>query len=226
MTDPERLHLDPESPLERSLLTAGRNYRASPQTRARLLGALGISGASAASAATSSAAALAKAALGKVALGVLLIGGLAIPAAWYVRGHEGRLEAPAPLATRAPAVPPLLRVEVATPPEVPAPPASVSAARMEPRSIEPSAPLSAELAALDGVRAALSRGEATTALSGLDAYARDYPRGKLRLEAEVLRIASLAKSGQSATARRRAQAFLQRHPNSLLAACVRGYAAP
>ena len=59
------------------------------------------------------------------------------------------------------------------------------------------------------------------ALVRLDAYGRAYPHGRLGLEAEVLRIDALDESGRRDAARARAEAFLQRHPHSVLAARVR-----
>jgi outer membrane protein assembly factor BamD (BamD/ComL family) len=83
--------------------------------------------------------------------------------------------------------------------------------------------LAAELGALDAVRARLSSGDASGALAKLDEYARTYPRGRLVLEAEVLRIDALAKNGQHSAAKKRAESFLTRHPKSVLASRVRGY---
>lgn len=85
------------------------------------------------------------------------------------------------------------------------------------------ASLQAELTALDAARAALASGNAQGALAHLDAYGRAHPRGLLGLEAEVLRIDALAKSGQHAAATQRAEAFMRRHPNSVLASRVRRY---
>ena len=70
-------------------------------------------------------------------------------------------------------------------------------------------------------RSRLARGDAEGALTQLDAYARGYPRGRLELEADVLRIDALDQSGRTVAARERAEAFLRRHPHSLLAARVR-----
>jgi hypothetical protein len=50
-----------------------------------------------------------------------------------------------------------------------------------------------------------------------------YPRGRLSLEAEVLRIDALERSGQSESARRRAELFLRHHPKSVLAPRVRRF---
>lgn len=104
----------------------------------------------------------------------------------------------------------------------------------EPAKVAPSVPapsalkrssvseaLQQELAQLDVVRARLATGRAEQALSLLDAYDRGTPRGSLRLEAEVLRIDALSRSGRMEQARARARAFLTRHPTSVLAARVR-----
>lgn len=81
--------------------------------------------------------------------------------------------------------------------------------------------LQQELAQLDAVRARLASGRAEQALSLLDTYDRGTPRGSLRLEAEVLRIDALSRSGRVDQARARARVFLTRHPTSVLAARVR-----
>lgn len=84
-----------------------------------------------------------------------------------------------------------------------------------------SASLTEETQAVDAARSALARGDARGALSALDAYARKYPRGRLSLEAEALRIDALDKSGQHESAKRRAESFLRNHPKSVLAPRVR-----
>jgi outer membrane protein assembly factor BamD (BamD/ComL family) len=81
--------------------------------------------------------------------------------------------------------------------------------------------LQLELQRLDATRRRLAAGQADQALALLDAYERATPRGVLKLEAEVLRIDALARSGRLAQAQARAASFLARHPNSVLAARVR-----
>jgi RNA polymerase sigma-70 factor, ECF subfamily len=81
--------------------------------------------------------------------------------------------------------------------------------------------LRGELAQLDAARSRLAGGEPEQALGLLDAYDRATPRGALKLEAEVMRIDALSRSGRSAQAKQRAQAFLRRYPESVLAARVR-----
>lgn len=99
----------------------------------------------------------------------------------------------------------------------------VAATKLEPKPSGTGAALEAELGALDAARTMLASGNARGALSLLDAYSRAHPRGRLGLEAEVLRIDALAKSGRSDAASQRAAAFLRRHPNSVLASRVRRY---
>ncbi|WP_437332395.1 hypothetical protein [Sorangium sp. So ce394] len=129
---------------------------------------------------------------------------------------------PAPVAAPAPAPP-----AEAEPEEIPAPVRAGSsggaASRVDPKPASSSAALKAELSALDAARSTLASGNAQGALTLLDAYSKEHPRGRLGLEAEVLRIDALAKSGRLDAASQRAKAFLQRHPNSVLASRVRRY---
>jgi len=250
VTDPTRLVSTPESELERALLTAGRSYGASSSVRANTLLALGLTAAATTVAPSAAAASssLSKAALGKVALALLAIG-IAVPAYRYFNRTSGASVA-RPSAVGTASVLPLPSVAIeptaaasaapaeATPVEAAQveaarveaaePPASTTArssgkARAEPKPVsEP--PLTAELAALDAARSSLSHSDPSSALSALDGYARNFPRGRLKLEAEVLRIGALSKSGQTEAARKRAQAFLRLHPDSVLASRVRSYA--
>ena len=86
--------------------------------------------------------------------------------------------------------------------------------------------LTQELAALDAARASLAGGEARRALRLLDTYDQSYPHGRLELEADVLRIDAMARSGRRDAARALAEAFLRKHPNSVLASRVRAHAQP
>jgi TolA-binding protein len=98
-----------------------------------------------------------------------------------------------------------------------------SAAIAAARSTVSDRSLAAELSALEAARAALAKGEASGAATLLDAYVTAYPHGRLELEAEVLRIDVLARSGKPDVAKKRAQSFLRRYPTSVLATHVRGY---
>jgi hypothetical protein len=227
MTEPRRLREQTDSGLERALLEAGTVYRSSPATRARTLAALGVAGSVALSTGAAGGAfssLLAKLGWTKLAISAAFVAG-ALPVGYYAwhRYHapvptppaEAVVEAPASAQPAAPTP-----VEAATV-EPPAPDTSSSVAR--PANTKPGVALTAELGALDAVRSALAQGDPGGALSLLDAYAKDYPRGRLELEAEVLRIDALARAGQTDLAKKRAETFLKRHPKSVLASRVRGY---
>jgi hypothetical protein len=230
MNEPRRLREEAGSDFERALLDAGTSYRSSEAVRARTLAALGIAGSAALTAGTAGGASstlLTKAGWTKL-LAISGIGAtVAAPVGYYA--WQRAQEAPAPVAVvqvqGARPVPPAPRAPEPPAPETRAEPAARAvppAPKAEPRTPSASA-LTAELGALDAARSRLSSGDAAGALSLLDDYARAYPRGRLVLEAEVLRIDALAKSGQMGAAKRRAEAFLKRHPNSVLASRVRTY---
>lgn len=108
----------------------------------------------------------------------------------------------------------------------PAPPALV-----EPRAPAPSAParravppvrsIARETEQLEAARAELHAGASQRALSTLDRYEREHPRGVLREEAELLRIEALWRAGQRRRARQHAARFLQHNPRSAHAARIR-----
>jgi hypothetical protein len=237
MNEPRRLREECESPLERALLEAGASYRSSVGTRERTLAALGLAGSAALSAAAIGTATSTFSKLGwaKALTVVSAVSAVtAVPVGYYAwqRSQESAAaqvlvsapKAPAPTQSRA-----LRRAEPALPsahlmvePIASAAPVNSPSVRAQ-KASSSSADLTAELAAIEKARSALSAGDASGALSQLDAYARSYPRGRLALEAEVLRIDALARSGQRDAAKRRAEQFVRRHPNSVLNARVRGY---
>lgn len=232
MSEPRRLREEGGSAFERALLDAGASYRSSPAVRARTLAALGVAGTAALTASTaggaSSVALLTKAGWTKL----LAISGLGVTAAapvGYYAWQKAQAPEPAMVAVAAP------RAERPRPAAVEEPPAPTPVAELAPEPqrvapaprVEPKAhsasALAAELGALDAARSRLAAGDAVSALALLDDYSRAYPRGRMVLEAEVLRIDALAKSGQMAQAKKRAELFLKRHPNSVLASRVRTY---
>jgi hypothetical protein len=234
MDEPDRMLNQTGSSLERALLQEGRSYGGPDELRARTLAALGLAG----SAGLATGGALVwlaartwstKALLAISAVTVLV----AVPVAYVTFGWgERSVAVPAPL----PAVVPQPSREatpVAALPqefEAPAPsPAAASSVAPAPSTARASAAsassaLRAELAALDAVRSTLASGDSVGALAFLDAYFRTFPRGRLHLEAEVLRIDAFAKGGRVTDARKSAEDFLKRHPNSVLAARVQTYA--
>jgi Outer membrane lipoprotein len=122
-----------------------------------------------------------------------------------------------------------------------APPAKVPAA--EPTAAPESAPaavatpsdgkphlaassqLREESVAVLEARSALRSGDAARSLALLEQARARFPRGALGQEREALTIQALAQSGDHASARRRAEAFLRAHPQSPYVADVRLVAA-
>jgi len=89
-----------------------------------------------------------------------------------------------------------------------------------------SSQLREESVALLAARAALRAGDAARSLALLEQARFRFPRGALGQEREALTIQALAQSGERASARRRADAFLRAHPQSPYVADVRLLATP
>jgi hypothetical protein len=224
MMDERDYRRDPAaSPLERALLQEGRSYRAPADLHDRTLAALGIaSSAGIAGAVLAWLAAKSLATKVILALSTLtLLAAIPLGYVWLGNHRDAALSSPVVPLAPAPATMPAL-----VPPSVSAP------AREPPPSVKPALPtpspstgaaLRAELAALDAVRSALAKDDASSALSLVATYFRTFPRGRLSPEAEVLRIDALAGTGQMKSAKREAQEFIKRHPNSVLSARVRPY---
>lgn len=83
------------------------------------------------------------------------------------------------------------------------------------------APLDAELAAIDGARAALTSGRSEEALRAIELYRRDFTKPHFAIEADALEVQALAGAGRVDEARRRAEVFLRAHPQSPYAQRVR-----
>lgn len=81
--------------------------------------------------------------------------------------------------------------------------------------------LSAEVSALDGVRTALSIGALHDAELQLAGYRRNFARGALRSEAEVLALELLVAQGRMQAAARAAERFVAQHPRDPQVARVR-----
>lgn len=80
-----------------------------------------------------------------------------------------------------------------------------------------------ELSQIARVESALRSGNPAGALKLLNEYRSRFPKPQLGLEAEVLTIQALHESGSVAAAGKRAQGFLDRHPQSPLGARARQY---
>jgi hypothetical protein len=84
--------------------------------------------------------------------------------------------------------------------------------------------LESELAALDQVRAELSRGNMTAAIAELDQYDRQFRRGgSLGAEATRLRLEALSKAGRAREARDLASRFIASDPDNPLVDRARAY---
>jgi hypothetical protein len=231
MRELPRLREERGSALEHALLGAGVSPVVSPRTRAKTLAALGVAGSAALLASTVAGplTTLAKLGWAKLLVGLSIVGVAgALPVVSYyythrVHSHEAPVVAPrrahAPLHRAVAAQPVTVSELMAEPARVEQPKVRAVTRPRATHSTEQTLVL--ELAALDAARSTLTSGDAHSALALLDIYGDRFPHGRLELEAEVLRIDALAKSGQPDLARRRAEAFLRHHPRSVLAARVR-----
>ena len=219
MSEPPRLLEESTSPVERALLEAGTSYRSSASVHAKTLAAVGIVGTAAVTEVAG--ASLSNLAWPKWLTALSVVGATAaVPVVYYTLQDPEPVAQVRPAPRRQPVAPNF--IEPVTPDEpkpiVEVKPAPV--ARSETRAAR-DVSLMEETQAVDAARTALLRGEVRSALSALDTYARKYPRGRLALEAEALRIDALDKSGQRESAKRRAETFLRNNPKSVLAPRVR-----
>ena len=245
MGEPRRLLEDGPSALERALLHSGMSYRCSADSRLRTMAAVGLAGSTALTAAAAGIAGtswLAKIGWVKLTLGVSVLGALTAVPLGYLAWQ--RHSVPAAALTVPQPKPDVDEPKVIGAPEAMAPTDAplgdattstdaVATAKLGPGTraeakseLPQSSGLAGELAALDAARALLSKGDPSGALARLDSYNRSYPRGRLKLEAEVLRINALNRSGQVVLARQHGEAFLRKYPNSILASRVRSLLGP
>lgn len=123
---------------------------------------------------------------------------------------------PAPSGARAPentpTAPPL---EVAVSPAPSLPSADDTPPKKPTAGVKPVSPdpLHDEVRCLDEARAKLARGDASGALVSLDKHDREFPRGLLGAEADMLRVEALVKAGRGDEARARGERLLAREPN-------------
>jgi hypothetical protein len=96
----------------------------------------------------------------------------------------------------------------------PASPAVAAAATLAHANASAAPSFSVELSALDQARTAIADGEPARALSILDEYTANFPRGAMGPEAAVLRVEALLRAGDRAAAERVAHSFLQNTPGS------------
>lgn len=111
-----------------------------------------------------------------------------------------------------PAEPPVVLAASPAPPAPSPTETSPKKAAAGPKPASPD-PLHDEVVRLDEARAKLARGDAAGALVSLDQHDREFPRGLLGAEAEVLRVEALVKAGRRDEARARGERLLAREPN-------------
>jgi len=233
MNDPKRWSEDATAgELERELLAAGQAAKLPESERRALWASIALSVPAALTASTAAAATTQAARSGftayltKGAIFLAALGGLTLGAAKLLSRTEPNVaERPLSVVTAAPhdaAAAPLVSSAVAIP--VPTSEASAAPAASEARPrATPASQLLEESQAVLEARAALRGGDAARCLRLLDQARERFPRGALGQEREALAIEALSRSGQSTAARRRAQAFLQRYPQSPYSADVRRF---
>ncbi len=106
-----------------------------------------------------------------------------------------------------------------------APPALPTSLSVPPPTAAPSgtaadADLAAERSLIDRARSALARGDVPACLDATSAHAKRFPAGRLGEERELIAIQALAKDGQIAVARARANRFRKSYPKSMFLPAV------
>jgi hypothetical protein len=202
MKEPKRLLSHGATDFERQLLRAVASERPSALMRSRMQRSLGLVGPLAwASNVKAMFGSLGrKVTAGAAVAGVVVAGGVAAyQLAPSVEGDEAAIvEAPAAEATVAQPEPArAAEPEAARGAAVEAP--AVDAPANAPAAVDDAADgrLREEIALLDGIKAALQRGEREQARQSLDTYRERFPDGILRREANVLRRRAEAKPGRA-----------------------------
>lgn len=81
--------------------------------------------------------------------------------------------------------------------------------------------LTKELRMIEAARRSPARGDGAGAIKHLNDYGRQYPKGRLRAEASVLRIEALMAEGDRTAASRLGKALLKQSPNGPYARRIR-----
>jgi hypothetical protein len=234
MNDPQRL-TDEGTPLERSLLRGARDRRAPAQSRERALLALGLAGAATATSIAGSSGAVAAIKGSRLLaivkwLGIGAVAGVTSVVGVRALREDSRAPAKAVEAAQDPApVPSNAPGALAQPDPTALPPSHIGTSAPvakigRPKAVA-SAPrassLSPEIAVIDVARTALSQHRPESALSALDRYDAEFPRGGLALEASYLRVEALLALGDRDGANRLASRVLAAHPESVYAKRIR-----
>jgi hypothetical protein len=226
------------SEAEVRLLKAAQGARPSPVARARIGAAIGLNmGAPAGGVPRTNGSATAARALAQKGLLLAFAGAVAVGGGWLASTAGARSTPGLPASgsgapTQAPAL-----IETASASSVPSPPAvapgplAAHAADRARSASTPAAPSTSgssspsswevELRLMEAANASLDRHQPSEALVQVSQYQRLYPRGKLTVEAEVIRLEALVELGRYDEARRVANAFLRSFPNALQVPRVR-----
>ena len=173
----------------------------------------------------------------------LVVGSLGVAAAVGGYWLSGRSDAPEPPRQTVGTEATVAAIEEAPPPKAEQPPpadpgpdppqkdvatrgAPAAADRPGPSNAPPpvassKSTLSAEVAALDRARKALAGGNSGGAMTELDRYRRDFPKGLLGAEATVLRVRALLAQGQRAQAESLGRRVIARNPKGFYAKQIR-----
>ena len=136
-------------------------------------------------------------------------------------------------------------IVVPAPPAIPKPSAFGQSASVDPPAISigslpsvPSAPppvtlapppvstLAAEQSLIETARSALARGRADDALRATSEHEKQFPRGRLAEERELLAIQALVQAGRTSDAEARAKRFHAAYPSSLYGSAVDALVVP
>jgi hypothetical protein len=104
--------------------------------------------------------------------------------------------------------------------EAPASPVRASEPSAAARRPSPDETYALELALLQRARAAVAKGNHSTALDAIAEHQRRFPMGRLREEREALRVKALAGLGRKDEARRAAERFRSEFPRSVLSSSI------
>jgi hypothetical protein len=122
---------------------------------------------------------------------------------------------PPPLPVAAPSLPSAAPAPSLAAPEASPPMEATTPSRAEPHRAPRHGDLAAERALLADARAAMQSSDATRALELLDDHARRFAHGQLAEERDAMRVPALWHAGDRDAARRHADDFARRHPDSL-----------
>lgn len=232
MTDLKRLIDEVDGNLARAVLSSGRSHSPNPARKKQVLTALGVG------LVITTTNKLSFAALSTWQK-VMFVGGVACVGAGGAMTYTHWLAQPDVVAAPAVAQPVAIsaqdeversprqeqatpRADVSTSPTSAAPPIVRQPSNTRLPSERSS--VKAELALLEQVRSSLRQGNPSAALQTLSRYGQRHPRGNMRLEAEVLRVESLAAAGRTSEAARLAERVLAGNPKSVVAGRLRRFA--